>query len=84
MTQSWGRTTSVVRRTDSGSLSASQRSLATVKAASGTDPTASAHAALPPSSLTRSWAVPAERVSFHSRAGRTTAPDSSRVTMPCC
>jgi hypothetical protein len=58
--------------------------LATVIDATGTMPTASAQAAPPPSSVTRSAAACAERVSFHSSAGRTTSPVSVRQTMPCC
>ncbi|MEE2035276.1 hypothetical protein Q8814_24750, partial [Rhodococcus sp. CC-R104] len=57
------------------------RALATVIAASGTTPTASTHAAGPPSSRTRSDAASAERMSFHSSASRTTEPASSRHTM---
>jgi hypothetical protein len=72
-----------VRATESGSLRASQRSLLTVIDATGTTPTASAQTA-PPSSDTNSAAAPAERVSFHNSAGRTTAPAESRQTMPCC
>ncbi len=52
--------------------------------ATGTTPTASAQAWPPPSSETSAAAASAERVSFHSRAGRTTSPASSRQTMPCC
>ena len=59
-----------------GSARASQRSLVTVKLATGTDPTAAAQAAGPPRSATRSSASGAERVSFHSSAGRTTAPSA--------
>ncbi len=51
--------------------------------ATGTLPMASAHS-LAPSSATRSSAAPAERVSFQSSAGRTTAPSASRQTIPCC
>jgi protein ImuA len=54
------------------------------EAATGTLPTASAHCCGPPSSAISSVAAPAERVSFHSNASRTTAPDSSSATMPCC
>src|SRR3954452_9883568 len=64
--------------------SASQRSLVTVNEATGTSPTASAQACPPPSSAMRSVAACAERVSFHSSAGRTTSPSSSRQTIPCC
>src|SRR5699024_2178633 len=60
------------------------RNLVTVKLATGTTPTASAQACGPPSSLTSSAAAPAERVSFHSSAGRTTSSSASSVTMPCC
>ena len=38
----------------------------------------------PQASRTRSAAAAADRVSFHSRAGRMTCPDESRHTMPCC
>jgi len=48
------------------------------------EPTASAHAAPPPSSPTKSSAESAERVSFHKSAGRTTLPISSSATIPCC
>src|SRR5664280_583267 len=82
--RSWGRHTAAVRAACSGPCSASQRSLVTVNDARGTEPTASAQARGPPNSATSSAAAPAERVSFHSRAGRTTSPCSSRHTMPCC
>src|SRR5664280_1238589 len=84
VSQSWGRHTAAVRAACSGSCSASQRSLVTVNDATGTEPTRSAQARGPPNSATSSAAAPAERVSFHSRAGRTTSPCSSRHTMPCC
>jgi hypothetical protein len=84
VSQSCGSSTEATRRAAAGSCSASQRSLVTVKLATGTDPTASAHFSGPPSSVIRSAAAPAERVSFHSSAGRTTAPASSRATIPCC
>ena len=84
VSQSCGRHTASVRAALSGSCSASQRSLLTVNAASGTEPTASAHSAGPPSSSTRSAAACAERMSFHSSAGRTTSPAWSRHTIPCC
>src|SRR5690606_39796426 len=85
VSQSCGRQTVAVAAAWSGSCRASQRSLVMVNEATGTRPTASAHASAPPgSSLTRSAAAPADRVSFHSSAGRTTSPRSSRQTMPCC
>ena len=84
VSQSCGRQTAAVRRAASGSCSASQRSLVTVNDATGTLPTASAHAPGRPArrpgrrppgpSGCRSTAAPAV----------TTAPDSSRQTMPCC
>jgi hypothetical protein len=83
VSQSCGRHTAAVAAALSFSWSASQRSLVTVNEATGTLPTASAHSCAP-SSATRSAAAPAERVSFQSNAGRTTAPASSRHTMPCC
>ncbi len=73
-----------VRAALSGSTRAIHRALVTVNAATGTLPTASAQASGPPSSAMRSSASGAERVSFHSRAGRTTSPSSSRATIPCC
>src|SRR6185312_5572850 len=81
---SCGSSTVTTRSASSGSCSASQRSLVTVKLATGTDPTASAHFSGPPSSAISSVAAPADRVSFQSRAGRTTSPASSSATMPCC
>ena len=84
MSQSWGSTQVRARSIEPGSLSRTQRSLLAVMAASGTTPTASAHAWAPPSSVTRSAAAPDERVSFHNRAGRTTSSASSSSTMPCC
>ena len=73
-----------VRSALSGSLRAIHRTLLTVNAATGTLPTASAHMAGPPSSVTRSLASGADRVSFHNKAGRTTSPLSSKATIPCC
>ena len=78
VSQSCGRQTAAARAIESGSCSASQRSLVTVKDATGTLPAASAQAIRPrsgspsPSSAIRSSAAAAERVSFHSSAGRTT------------
>jgi hypothetical protein len=83
VSQSWGSTHVEARARFSGSWSAIQRSLLTVVAATGTTPVASAQACAP-SSATRSSADPAERVSFHNSAGRTTASDSSNSTIPCC
>ena len=85
VSQSWGRQTAAVRAALSGSCSASQRSLVTVKEATGTTPTASAQACgaaqlvdqvgggARPSGC-RSTAAP----------GAPRAPRSSRQTMPCC
>src|SRR3954447_4374671 len=84
VSQSCGRQTAAVRAAFSGSWSRSQRSLVTVNDATGTSPTASTQGCGPPSSSIRSRAACAERVSFHSSAGRTTSPSSSRQTMPCC
>ena len=84
VSQSWGRTTRSTCSAWSGSHRASQRSLVTVKLATGTSPTASAQACAPPSSAMRSAASGAERTSFHSSAGRTTSPAASSATMPCC
>ena len=84
VSQSCGRQTAAVRAAFAGSCSASHRSLVTVNEATGTDPTASAQACGPPSSATRSSAARADRVSFHSRAGRITFPSSSRQIIPCC
>src|SRR6478609_8336031 len=84
VSQSWGRATAATRAALSGSASRSQRSLVTVSEATGTLPTASAHACGPPSSSMRSSAAGAERVSFHSSASRTTSPPESSATMPCC
>src|SRR6185312_2044494 len=78
VSQSWGKQTAAVRFAFSGSLRASQRSLVIVKLATGTVPIACAHALGPasasPSSPINSSASPAERVSFQSKAGRTTSP----------
>ena len=82
--QSCGRHTAAVPAAAAGSCSASQRNFVTVNDATGTMPTACAHAAPPPNSLIRSRAAPADRVSCHSNAGRTTRPVSSRHTIPCC
>ena len=84
VSQSCGNRTCSAALASSGSCSAVQRSLVTVKLATGTLPTACAHASAPPSSSTSSVAASPLRVSFHSRAGRTTLPASSRSTMPCC
>ena len=46
--QSWGRQTAAVRAAFAGSCSATQRALVAVNDATGTDPTASAHARGPP------------------------------------
>ena len=83
VSQSWGSTQVRARARLSGSWVDIQRSLLTVVAATGTSPVASAQA-WAPSSATRSSAACAERVSFHSSAGRTTSPCSSSSTMPCC
>ncbi len=58
-----------VRAALPGSTRAIHRALVTVKAATGTLPTASAQASGPPSSAMRSSASGAERVSFQSSAG---------------
>ncbi len=84
VSQSCGRHTAATRAAASGSCSASQASLDTVNEATGTDPTPSAQACGPPSCSVSRAACGAERVSFHSRAGRTTSPAESRATMPCC
>ena len=84
VSQSCGSSTAAVRAAFSGSARASQRSLVTVNDAGGTEPTWSAQACGPPSSATRSIASGPERLSFHSSASRTSAPSSSKVTMPCC
>ena len=83
VSQSCGRHTAAVRAAFSGSWVASQRSFVAVIDATGSVPVASAHSCAP-SSATRSAADCAERVSFHSSAGRTTSPSASRHTMPCC
>ena len=83
VSQSWGSATAATRSADSGSASRSQRSFVTVSDATGTDPTADAHSWAPSSSV-RSAAAPAERVSFQSSASRTTEPDESSATSPCC
>ena len=46
----------------------------TVKDIVGTDPVRAAHSAAPPNSVTSSAACGADFTSFHSMAGRTTAP----------
>ena len=74
VTQSWGSITPLARSATSGSFSATQRSLVTVKLATGTSPVASAQACGPPSSSMRAVACGAERLSFHSRASRTGSP----------
>jgi hypothetical protein len=88
VSQSCGRQTAATFAAASGSVRASQRSLVRVKLATGTIPTASTQACRPlsppPRSSIRAAAAPALRVSFHSSAGRTTWPFSSRTTMPCC
>ena len=73
-----------VRAAFSGSARASHLILDTVIEATGTEPTASAQPAAPPSSAIRSRASWADRLSFQSKASRTRSPSSSRVTMPCC
>ena len=85
MSQSWGSSTRAIRAQCSGSLRCSHDSLVTVKAATGTLPQASAQAAAPPSScFSNQPASGADSVSFHSFAGRSTCPASSRATRPCC
>ena len=73
-----------MRSAASGSCSASQRSLVTVNDADGTLPVRRAHSAGPPSSAMSAVACGADRMSFHSRAGRITWPAWSSTTMPCC
>ena len=84
VSQSCGRHTAAVASAWSGSLSASQRSFVAVMAATGTTPIRFAHSSAPPSSATNSPAASLDRVSFQSRASRTTSPAPSRHTMPCC
>ena len=69
-----------MRAAFSGSCSATQRALVAVNDATGTDPTASAQARGPPSSAISAAAWGADRLSFQSRAGRTTSPLSSSET----
>ncbi len=83
VSQSCGSSTLATRSALAGSCSASQASLVTVKLATGTSPVRVAQASAP-SRATSVLACGADRVSFHSSAGRTTAPAWSRVTMPCC
>src|SRR5689334_6559775 len=82
--QSCGRHTAAVASACAGSLSTNHRSLLAVIAATGTTPTRFAHSPGPPSSSTSWEPLGADRVSFHSNASRTTAPDRSRHTIPCC
>ena len=84
VSQSCGSTTRCSRRADSGSRSASQRSLVTVKETAGTLPVRRAHSAGPPSSAIRSLVCDAARMSFQRMAGRITSPASSSATIPCC
>ena len=84
VSQSWGSITPLTFLAFSGSLVASQRNFVTVKDATGTDPTASAHLSGPPNSLIKSVAAAADRVSFHNNASLTTCLLSSITTMPCC
>ena len=84
VSQSWGSITPLTFLALSGSLFASQRNFVTVKDATGTDPTASAHLFGPPNSLIKSVAACADRVSFHNNASLTTCLLSSITTMPCC
>ena len=76
--------TMLARSACAGSCSAIQRSLVTVNDAVGTLPVRLAHSPGPPNSAISSSACRAERMSFHSSAGRTTRPASSTATMPCC
>ena len=85
VSQSWGSSTLATRPQCSGSQRCSHESLVMVKAATGTLPQAAAHAAAPSGSCCSSQpASGADSVSFHSLAGRITAPAASSTTMPCC
>ncbi len=84
VSQSCGSTTRLSRRADSGSRSAIQRSLVTVKETAGTLPVRRAHSAGPPSSAMSSRVCGAARMSFQRMAGRMTSPAPSRATIPCC
>ena len=66
-----------------GSVRRSQAQRVTVNDATGTTPTRSAQASAPSRSRS-SAASGAERVSFHSTAGRSGRPSSSVTTRPCC
>ena len=83
----------------SGSFSATQATLVSVKEATGEEPTAFTQRCLPravtssgsPSSAgaapifsIKAAACDAELTSFHSMASRMTLPCLSRITMPCC
>ena len=83
VSQSCGRHTAAVRAAFSGSWVASQRSLVAVNDATGTR-ARRVRPRLRAELGDRSVAACAERVSFHSSAGRTTSPSASRHTMPCC
>ena len=82
--QSWGSATAATRAAFDGSASRSQRSLVTVSDATGTRADGVGPRLRPPSSSVRSAAAGAERVSFHSSASRSTSPDASSATSPCC
>lgn len=82
--KSWGSRTEAVASAFAGSFSRSHRHFVAVMDATGTVPVRAVHASGPPSSATSAAACGAERVSFHSSAGRSGLPARSRVTRPCC
>ena len=83
MSQSCGRRTARVAAASSGSVRRSQAQRVTVKEGTGTTPRRSAQASAPSQSR-RAAASGAERVSFHSTAGRSGAPSAPLTTSPCC
>jgi hypothetical protein len=83
VSQSCGSRIARVAAATSGSVRRSHAQRVTVNDGTGTTPTRSAQASAPSASRS-SAASGAERVSFHSTAGRNGRPSSSVTTSPCC
>jgi hypothetical protein len=83
VSQSCGSRIASVAAASSGSVRRSQAQRVTVNDATGTTPTRSAQASAPSASRSEA-ASGAERVSFHSTAGRSGLPSASLTTSPCC
>ncbi len=82
--KSCGSRTAAAASAFAGSFSRSQRHFEAVMDATGTVPVRAVQASGPPSAAVSAAACGAERVSFHSSAGRSGRPDRSSTTRPCC